>query len=76
MVVASVGPDVRTRGRAIGSLMQRVETEYAEMPGLSLTLPQAQRLWSVDRETCEELFSRLVARGVLRKIAGGRFVRA
>lgn len=76
MVVASVGSDVSTRRRAIGSLMQRVETEYAEMPGLSLTLPQAQRLWSVDRETCEEIFNRLVGRGVLRKTASGRFVRA
>jgi hypothetical protein len=65
-----------TPGRApIGTLVEQVRTEYAEMPGLSVTLPQAQRLWRLDRATCEEVFSRLVARGVLKMTPKGRFVR-
>jgi hypothetical protein len=55
--------------------MEQVQAEYAEMPGLSVTLSQAQRLWAVDRATCEEAFGRLVSAGVLRQTAKGRFVR-
>jgi hypothetical protein len=46
------------------------------MPGLSLTLPQAQRLWTADPATCAEVFARLIVSGVLRKTIKGRFVRA
>jgi hypothetical protein len=56
--------------------MERVEAEYTEMPGLSVTLSQAQRLWALDRQTCEEVFSRLIGTGVLKMTAKGRFVRA
>jgi len=63
-------------GGAMRTLFERVRAEYAEMPGLSVTLPQAQRLWAVDRATCEEVFSRLLSGGVLRKTTRGRFVRA
>ena len=63
------------RTNTFRELTHRVEAEYAEMPGLSLTLPQAQRLWVVDRQTCEKVFVALTARGVLRKTARGRFVR-
>jgi hypothetical protein len=41
-------------GGAMRTLFERVRAEYAEMPGLSVTLPQAQRLWALDRATCEE----------------------
>ena len=68
--------DIRTPSGAIRTLMEQVQAEYAEMPGLSVTLPQAQRLWAVDQPTCEEVFSRLIARGVLRMTTKGRFVRA
>jgi agmatine/peptidylarginine deiminase len=57
-------------------LGRRIEAEYAEMPGLSVTLPQAQRLWAADRHTCQTVFDRLIARGVLRMTTKGRFVRA
>jgi hypothetical protein len=56
--------------------MELVQAEYAEMPGLSVTLSQAQRLWAVDRATSEEVFHRLISRGVLRRTSKGRFVRA
>jgi hypothetical protein len=56
--------------------MERVRAEYAEMPGLSITLPQAQRWFSVDRASSEEAFRRLVAGGLLWMTADGRFVRS
>ena len=65
-----------TPGNTIGTLVERVHAEYTEMPGLSVTLSQAQRLWAVDPRTCEEVLSRLVARGVLKMTTKGQFVRA
>jgi len=76
VAVASMRATFSTPGQAIRALMQQVQAEYAEMPGLSVTLSQAQRLWAVDQRTCEEVFSRLVSSGVLRKTTKGQFVRA
>ena len=57
----------------INALVTRVKSEYVEMPGLSLTLPQAQRLLGLDRTTCEALMRDLVATGFLTNTAAGRF---
>ena len=76
MTVANARADFSTPGQAIRTLMEQVQAEYAEMPGLSVTLSQAQRLWAVDYATCEAVFSRLISRGVLRRTSKGRFVRA
>lgn len=56
--------------------MERVQAEYLEMPGLRVTLAQAQRLWAVDQHMCEEVFGRLIRAGVLRRTTRGQFVRA
>ena len=57
-------------------LAQRVEAEYAEMPGLSVTIPQAQRLLAIDRPTCARVFRTLVKQRILRQTAQGTYVRA
>jgi hypothetical protein len=41
-------------------LLVLVRGEFLEMPDLWLRLDQAQRLWGLDRRTCEELFESLV----------------
>lgn len=41
-------------------LLDRVQGEYLEMPGLRLTLPQAQRLWGVERTVCVSVLGTLV----------------
>ena len=41
-------------------MLNRVRGEFLEMPGLRLRIEQAQRLWGLDRSTCEELLSSLV----------------
>lgn len=76
MATADVPDNTSTQRGAIRTLLERVQAEYAEMPGLSVTLPQAQRLWAVDQATCEEVFSRLMSGGVLKRTTRGRFVRA
>ena len=54
----------------------RIRGEYLEMPGLRLTTAQAQRLWNLDRRTCEELLGTLVQSRFLSKTRDGSFVRA
>ena len=56
-------------------LIVRVRGEYREMPGLSLTVPQARRLWGLEGATCQTLFERLVETKFLRRTRHGRFVR-
>ena len=54
MATTTVREDVTTRNGAVQRLTAQVRAEYAEMPGLSLTLAQAQRLWTADPATCAE----------------------
>jgi DNA-binding IclR family transcriptional regulator len=48
-------------------LIRRVRGEFLEMPGLRLRLDQAQRLWNMDRSSCELLLSSLVEAKFLRR---------
>jgi hypothetical protein len=57
-------------------LTRRVRNEYLEMPGLSLTLGQAQRMWQLRRTDCEDLLGALVDSGFLARTSAGAFVRA
>jgi hypothetical protein len=41
-------------------MLNRVRGEFLEMPGLRLRVEQAQRLWGLDRQTCQDLLSSLV----------------
>lgn len=60
---------------AIREALLRVEGEYREMPGLCLTLPQAARLWGLDRGTCELVLTSLIARRILKRAANGLYIR-
>ena len=60
---------------ALNDLLRRVEGEYREMPGLSLTLSQAERLWGLDRATCAVILATLVDRQVLRQTTVGTYLR-
>lgn len=60
---------------AIREAILRVEGEYRDMPGLSLTLPQAARLWGIDRSTCERVLANLIDRRVLKRALNGSYVR-
>ena len=53
----------------------RIRAEYGEMPGLKLTAAQAQRLWGLDRESCDGLMAGLVTSGFLARTRDGAFVR-
>lgn len=57
-------------------LLKRVRAEYMEMPGLSLTAAQAQRLLGLERHTCEAVLTYLIESRFLRRTDHGLFVRA
>lgn len=59
----------------IDEVLQRIQGEYAEMPGLRLTPAQAQRLWGLDRATCEQLLRALVNEKFLSQTHDGSFIR-
>ena len=58
----------------IASWLQRIQAEYREMPCLSLTKAQMQRLWGLDGYVCDALVAALVEARVLRRSATGRYV--
>ena len=43
----------------IDDVLQRIQGEYVEMPGLRLTAAQAQRLWGLERDVCDALLGAL-----------------
>jgi hypothetical protein len=47
------------------ALLRRIRGEFREMPGLTLTLYQAQRMWNLHRNECERLLDDLVGTGFL-----------
>ena len=57
------------------NLETRIRAEFAEMPGLKLTLPQASRLFNVERFRCERILEDLVTHGDLSS-SGGSFQRS
>jgi len=57
-------------------IARRVRNEYLEMPGLSLTIGQAQRMWHLHRRECEDLFLALLDSGFLTRTPAGAYVRA
>jgi DNA-binding IclR family transcriptional regulator len=61
---------------SVEAIIQRVRGEYLEMPGLSLTEQQAQRLWHLEPDACRALLKALVEAGFLRQTPRGGYVRA
>jgi hypothetical protein len=59
----------------VGETAQRIQGEYREMPGLSLTVQQARRLWNLDETTCAAILNALVDLRFLRKTARGSYIR-
>ena len=67
---------LRQRGMELHRLVHRVRSEFNEMPGLQLTLPQAARLWGLDQAASRQVIDVLVDGSFLRWTARGTVVRA
>jgi Fic family protein len=63
-------------GRSIWSeaIVQGVRGQFLEMPGLKLTVAQAQRLWGIDRATCEAVIEELTACRFLARTRDGAVI--
>jgi hypothetical protein len=66
---------MRVEAIAVDEVLQRIQGEFVEMPGLRLTAAQAQRLWGLEREFCNTLLSSLVDAKFLEQTRDGAFVR-
>jgi hypothetical protein len=63
------------RGAVSDLVLQRVCSEFLEMPGLRLTGRQTQRLWALDEATCLALLELLVERKFLCRTGRGMYAR-
>ena len=57
------------------ALLDRVRSEFVEMPGLNLSTSQAARLWGLDATMSERVLGRLEELGFLLRTREKRFVR-
>ena len=54
---------------------QRMRRDFGVLPGLTLTLAQARRLWALHESACRELLDALVAEGFLWVRSDSRYAR-
>lgn len=59
----------------VAQIIQRIQGEFREMPGLTLTLPQARRLWGLDETRCIAVFNALVDAKFLTRTSSGAYRR-
>jgi hypothetical protein len=71
-----LGSAIMTDSPPTAASLLRIQAEYRELPGLKLTMTQAERLWALDEHTCEALLEALIASRFLRKTATDAYVLA
>lgn len=59
----------------LADLLAIIRGEFLEMPGLVLTHDQFQRLWGLDRRTCDEAIEALVKSRFLVRTPSGSYAR-
>ena len=59
----------------IDEVLQRIQGEFVEMPGLCVTVAQARRLWGLEREVCDALLGALVDAKFLARTRDGAYIR-
>jgi hypothetical protein len=69
-------PASQTPPHVMSPTIRRIQSEYEEMPGLTLTEAQARRLWALDGNTCRLVLATLLERRFLKRTSSGMYVRA
>lgn len=54
---------------------ERVRAEFEEMPGMTLTMPQASRLFGIEHDVCRTIVERLITASYLRWTTAGTVTR-
>jgi hypothetical protein len=57
------------------ALVRRILAEFDDMPGMSLSLPQAGRFLGVDTSACARILAALTREGHLRRTVAMQYVR-
>lgn len=70
----AVAPPVTAEFPGISQWLHLIQAEYREMPCLSLTKGQIQRLWGLEPFVCDALVDALVSARVLRRTDSGTYV--
>jgi hypothetical protein len=70
-----VGEDMPGGWLTMSTLVQRIQKEFEEAPGLAITVDGAVRFWALDAATCECVLTHLQATGFLVKSTDGHFRR-
>ncbi len=65
---------VATLPDEVRALVDRIQSEYEEMPGLRLTSAQAQRLFGLGAGDCGSVMTTLVETGFLTRTRNGAYV--
>jgi hypothetical protein len=60
---------------SIDATLDRIQSEYREMPGLRLTFDQMRRLWMLDRQTCRALLEKLLEAQFLMPTRDGQYAK-
>lgn len=67
---------MRTSDTHLADWLHRIRAEYLEIPGLSLTKRQVQRLWGLDEVSSEAVLAALMDLKFLRCTSRNVYVRA
>jgi len=67
---------ISVKPQPLEDILRRIQGEYNEMPGLRLTIAQAQRLWGLDRAECDAVLGALVDAKFLIRNRDGTFARS
>ena len=59
----------------IDEVLQRIQGEFVEMPGLRVTAAQARRLWGLEGDVCDALLEALVDAKFLARTRDGAYMR-
>jgi hypothetical protein len=68
-------PDAYAVQASFDDWLGLIRAEYLEMPGLHLTMKQAEGLWGLDASTCEALFNALLDAQFLMRTKAGAYTR-
>jgi hypothetical protein len=62
--------------KRVEHVISRVRAEFVEMPGLRLTVPQAMRLWGLERDECQRVVDALLQSAFLQLTPKGEVIKA
>jgi hypothetical protein len=60
----------------VDEAVELMRMEFAELPGLRVTTWQAQRLWNLSDQLCDEALGSLIRAGFLTRAHDGSYMRA